>query len=513
MQIAHTSPHLASPPPARSAPPIAGALGGSLERRAQLTLAGALTAGTATQALFWNAPVGLNWWLWDVMMIGIHVAIFRRGKMTAAAWGAIAASVVLGASVVGFASEWTLWVAIPTNAAVLAALPIILRDELTIAELSRLPAQWVGSLRETPASVKETVLLPNEALASGAGGTTKSLVKGTLLGLPTAGLFALLLSADAGFSRALAWIESRAQELVLFVVWSIVTAAAYVVVKTMHLRSRREADGGPTPARGPYRVTEILAPPEGRARVTPAAWGAVIGQVALVFAGFAAVNAKTLFGGHALVRAAGGPTYARYLHSGFGQLLVATVLSVCLVLLGHAWMRPRTEGAAIEPVPGGPALAALETALLVLTGVALASCWQRLAIYEDAYGATYLRLGVGFIELAVLGTLVLTIAKSVKRSWRGHAGAVMAMLVGVAVTAATMNADATITERNLDRAARGRPLDTAYLELLSADACAALDHPTLAADSELRQGLVAAWTAADEPHGWRSARGIIRCGR
>jgi len=516
MQNAHIESHLgpASPTPAPVAPSPEPWSAAAPERRtAQIALGGAIVAGVATQALFWGAPAGLNWWLWDLMVIGLQLAAFRR-KMTPAAWGAVAAAAVLGASVVGFASDWTLWVAIPSTFGVLAALPIVLGDELTVAKLASLPARWLASLGHAPKAVREAARLPGEALGGATGGVAGSVAKGTLLGLPTAGFFALLLSSDVGFASMLGWVRLRATEGVSFAFWSAVSAAIYAVVHAMHRRARPRAgsDAAP-PARGPYRVPPLWAPAPGRALVTPAAWGTVLGQVAVVFAGFAAVNAKTLFGGHAIVRAAGGPTYASYLHSGFAQLLFATVLSVCLVLAGHAWMRRRAPEAMSGPAPGGRALAAIEATLLVLTFVALASCWQRLAIYEDAYGATYLRLGVGFVELAVAGTLVLTVAKSLKRSWRGHAGAVMVMLTLVAVAAATMNADATIAERNLDRALNERGLDLDYLLTLSTDACAALDHPALAADPKLRDELVRGWTANTPSYGWRSARGINRCGR
>ena len=52
---------------------------------------------------------------------------------------------------------------------------------------------------------------------------------------------------------------------------------------------------------------------------------------------------------------------------------------------------------------GGKVLVGVELALLALVGVTLASCAHRLALYEEAYGYTYLRLGVWFLQLGVAG--------------------------------------------------------------------------------------------------------------
>jgi hypothetical protein len=231
-----------------------------------------------------------------------------------------------------------------------------------------------------------------------------------------------------------------------------------------------------------------------------------------VFGLFVAANVHHLFGGAALVRAPGSLTYATYLHSGFGELLFATMLSVGLVLVGHALLRPRSQGRIPgAPIPGGKLLATVEGTLLVLTGITVVSCWQRLRIYEDAYGASHLRLGVAFVELSVLGVLVLTLGKVLFRRWTGHAGAVLTLGAAVAVFASAMNTDAYVAMRNLDRAMDGKPLDTEYLASLSRDARAALDHPYLKDHPELTTRLEDAYCAAEEG-GVRAFRGLGGCG-
>ena len=164
-----------------------------------------------------------------------------------------------------------------------------------------------------------------------------------------------------------------------------------------------------------------------------------------------------------------------------------------------------------EAVPGGKLLVALEATLLVLTGITVASCWQRLAIYEDAYGASHLRLGVGVVMFAVLGVLVLTLGKALFRGWAGYGGAVLAFAAAVAVLASAIDADAYVAKVNLDRAAEGQYLDDGYLASLSADAYGVVArHPALYAMGELRADTLQRY-CADNGRGWRAYRGIGNC--
>jgi hypothetical protein len=241
----------------------------------------------------------------------------------------------------------------------------------------------------------------------------------------------------------------------------------------------------------------------------PEAWAIVIGHVALVFALFVGANLRHLFGGRALVRAADGPTYASYLHAGVAQLLVAAALSVVLVLAGH-WFLLARHAEPVGRVPGGPVLVALEGTLLALTGVTVASCAQRLAIYESAYGATHERLGVAFVGLAILGILALTLVKVVKRGWRGHAGWTLVFLTGLSVVASLVNTDAYIARTNLARAAAGMPLDVDYLASLSGDARSVLSDPVVLGSPAVAAALSESYCHAPQSD-WRERRGLGRC--
>ncbi|MBA2438816.1 MAG: DUF4173 domain-containing protein, partial [Acidimicrobiia bacterium] len=117
----------------------------------------------------------------------------------------------------------------------------------------------------------------------------------------------------------------------------------------------------------------------------------------------------------------------------------------------------------------------------------VAVCLRRMALYDQAFGLTMLRLAV----LAVaswLGVLLVLIAVRNLRpngesSWvLGASGAVALMIV---LAADLLDPEAFVVRHNLDRAAAGAELDASYLAELSDDAlpaiAAALDDPLQAA--------------------------------
>jgi hypothetical protein len=484
-------------------------------RRAIAALLLALFGGTVTQALFWKTGIGLNFFLWNMGIVGASLAVFPRGRISPVAWGAASVCVLLGFSIVRFASPWTLAIALPVDMALLAALPFALSEPVTLRDIGSVPLRLLlllpGRTRRATATL---AAMPRTAVGAHGAKAGRHVVRGLLIGLPTASLFAALLASDASFRSTLGRMIAQADDAALFVALSALSSATYLLVHALHTPSADRVPGEEVAAlaRAPYRRgsdASTLSSSPAAARVAASTWAIVVGQVATVFAIFVAANARHLFVGAALVRSPAGSTYAAYLHSGFALLLCATLLSVGLVVLGHALLVSR-DALPGGRIPGGVALASLETALLVLTGVTLASCWQRLCVYEDAYGASRLRLGVFVIELAVFGLLALTLAKVLFRRWRGYGGATLLLGVGAALLASFFNGDAYIANRNLDRAASGRGLDEAYLASLSVDARSALGHSFVTRDPAL-SGRLRARFCAPRTEDWRSVRGIGSC--
>jgi hypothetical protein len=487
--------------------------------RAQITLGAAAVAGIATQALFWRAEVGLSWLVLVAMLaastwlaLGARADSKVRGARPLAAGALVtSAALVLGGAVAWRASEWALWIAVPASAALLALLPFVIAGRMRLAELGSLPrALWREGVRRVPAAVVASVDVPRRALDSTGRAHALRIAKGMAIGVPVTAVFVALLAADPGFRGAVVRAVSGSDHVLHFGALAAVSAALYLVAYVLHTRARGDASAV-VPSALPYRRTDDLRPAD-EARppiVRPLTWSVVLAQLVGVFAVFVAVNARTLFAGHAFLMARGTPTYAGYLHAGFAQLTIAAVLTIVVVLVGQRLVRS-PDGAPLARA-SRVALATLEAALLGLAAVTLASCAQRLHLYDEMYGYTYLRLGVALCQLAAAVVLALTFAKAAAPSWRGYAASLVVATMGLAVLAGTLDADGFIARANVARANAGRPLDLDYLESLGADAAVVLGDPYFKAHPDEARELSSAWYAQRvslRTGDWRSWRGL-----
>jgi hypothetical protein len=368
----------------------------------------------------------------------------------------------------------------------------------------------LGAPLRTPGAVQRVARGTVAVLDGDGRARAVRILGGLFFGAPVAVLFGLLLAFDSAFVQVLDGARARAATGLLVALYVVLSGAGLLVAHGALQPVPGGAEERGQPSLPPYRgVSDAAAPVAPRSGlVAPLTWSIIVGQVALVFLVYGAVNVRTWFGGHAVVRETH-ETYASHLHAGFFQLLVAASLSVGLVLFGHWLLRP-SSGDRRGPVPGGWALVALETTLLGATGGALASCWQRLHVYEEAYGATYLRLGVAFVCVAIAFVIALTVAKAIHRDLRAYASAVATGLAVLGTAMALFNADHYVAEANLDRASRGAGIDDDYLEGLSSDACGVLGHPAMG--EARRTSLSEAWRS-ERPSDVRGTRGLLGCTR
>jgi two-component system sensor histidine kinase BaeS len=192
-------------------------------------------------------------------------------------------------------------------------------------------------------------------------------------------------------------------------------------------------------------------------------WLAPVLVVNAVFAAFLLAQAAVIFGGHDYLRRTTGLTYAEYVHQGFGQLTVATALTL-LVIWAAARKVPRENRADRLWMHASLGLLCLQTLVVV------ASALYRMDLYQDAYGFTELRLLVDVFE-AWLGMLVVAVLAArvvLCATWLPR----VALISGVVALLglATNNPDAWIARHNLDRYADTGRIDWTYLRGLSDDA-------------------------------------------
>ena len=177
------------------------------------------------------------------------------------------------------------------------------------------------------------------------------------------------------------------------------------------VRRRRRAGGGvPRPQPAGRRVRPAVRP--GRWPSATSGWCRCCSSTpsSLVFL---VAQATVIFGGHDYLERTTGLTYAEYVHQGFGQLTVATALTL-LVVWAAARKAPRDDRR-------GPRVAARRRSACCasLTLVVVASALYRMHVYQEAYGFTQLRLLVdvfeGWLGLLVLG--VMAAGVTLRAAW------------------------------------------------------------------------------------------------
>ena len=309
-----------------------------------------------------------------------------------------------------------------------------------------------GAAGLVPGPVAVVALLARRAGRRGWGRLGPAARGALLAGLLLAVFVPLLGAADAAFAAllddALSWgVEPDRPVARLCAGLFALAAGGGLLLATT---ARRERPPRPAPSR------------LGRTE-----WAIALIALDLTFAAFVAVQLTTLFGGHDHVLRTAGLTYAEYARRGFFELEVVAALTLAVVAGSARWARRAT--------PADDRLArALLGVLCALTLVMLASALRRLGLYEDAFGATRLRLLV-HVQLLWLGAVfVLLLIAGAAREGGRLPRAVVAVSAAAALGFAASNPDGRIAERNLARYAETGRLDVRHLATLSADAAPAV---------------------------------------
>ncbi len=192
--------------------------------------------------------------------------------------------------------------------------------------------------------------------------------------------------------------------------------ASALVFGAILLRSR-------TP--GPVRATGLARP------IGPTEAGVVLGAIAALYGVYVVTQLIVLAGGAQHVLETADLTRAEYARAGFFQLLWAAGLTL-LVLLGLRSITVRADG------PVRTRLTALSLSVVLLTLGLVVSSLVRLALYNDAFGLTMLRLSsmvfAGWVGL-VLVLVGADFVASGLRGWLPVAVAGSALLVLATVNA------------------------------------------------------------------------------
>ncbi len=458
---------------------IAFASAARLPRARALVLA-CLVTGIVGEALFRDARLGLNFSIFVLLAASVHAAFAAVHGCTRRRIFAAVLPAVASVPVFVFDSQWARFFAIPSTLGWLVLVPRFVEHGLDLRVFGRVPERAAEAVVRLAPAFARAVRLPLESVHGSAGndgkiGALRTALVGLALGIPSALVFIALFSFDAKFSRALVAVGRRSDDAFAFALSALGLALLVVLlvaiedVRAPSKASSAEAHQGVEPYRVPPRLHPARPDAAKTARfvVPGAAWTLVLLQVSAVFGLYVALHATELFAGHAHVRTTPGVTYAGQLHAGFFALLMATALAVGLVLLGHA-LTARSP----EPLTSKQhrSLLASELILLTLSGPTLVSCAQKLVLYIDAYGQTYLRLGVAITIVVAFPLVVLTAIKSLRRAWTGYGSSVALLGLAIGTGSAFVDADAHVARVNLERAMRGARFDVKYIGTLGSGA-------------------------------------------
>lgn len=212
----------------------------------------------------------------------------------------------------------------------------------------------------------------------------------------------------------------------------------------------------------------------------------VLTLINLLFLGFLIVQFRYFFAGQENISLQGF-TYSEYARRGFFELLAVTLISLGL----HYLLDMFTKRSAHKEKR---MFSILEALLLLQVGVILVSAFQRLSLYEAAYGFTTLRT-LTHIFMIWLGVLLAAAAlMQIFKRFNRLAQVFFLVFFGFTLTLNLVNIDQFIAQRNVEHAIAGNPLDARYLVWnLSDDGIPTLFEYKEAADTsiELKRDLYA----------------------
>jgi hypothetical protein len=192
----------------------------------------------------------------------------------------------------------------------------------------------------------------------------------------------------------------------------------------------------------------------------------ILGGVILLFSAFVLIQFEYFFFGQANITLQGF-TYAEYARRGFGELVAVAVFSIALI-------KGFSELSKFDTEKNTKYFTGLTTGLVSLVLIILASAFQRLYLYESAYGFSRSR-AYAHVFIIWLGILLLAVViMEIIHRRRAFANIALGILIGFSVSLNLLNVDRFIVQNNINRAIQGGQLDTSYLSTLSSDAILAL---------------------------------------
>jgi len=446
---------------------------------------GALALGWAFDLLFWDRRPGITLFLFFALTLGVGLLLARLDGQRPARSSLLLAIPALGFAAVSFLRQESMTVALSFLLALvcLGLMAATFRSgawvRYSLSDMVAAVFRLAGSalIGAGEMQIKGNAEEPEQGEpVKKSGGFRRNVLpvlRGLLLALPALIVLALLLaSADPIFKQRISalldifrpekWVEYLLRGFYILLLAYILTGIfAHVLAKSQH----EKLIGVEKPWLKPFLgwIEAVI----------------VLGAVDLLFLFFVVLQFQYFFGGQSNVNTAGF-TYSEYARRGFGELVWVALISL-LIFLGLAAVTRRSEAWQRRLFSG------LGILLVALVAVMLVSAYQRLMLYEAAYGFTRLRTYT-HVFMAWLGVLLAaTVVLDLTGRRRAFGLTALAVAAGFVLTLAVMNVDGFIVNQNVARLgdhaiittageamSDGRTLDLAYLDNLSDDAVPAL---------------------------------------
>lgn len=450
-----TSELSASVPHSPTGSPTGGPAPATGPRAARTVLAAGVGLGILADLLLRNAPDGLGWTIWVLLLATAAMVIARRGGDRLGRepflWLGVAVLCAVAfswrdleelrvANVFGSLVALAMFSMVATGRPTPSVLVTRLRDVLASGVYA-----FLEVVAGTPMLVaREAELSSLPALRAGA---YWSAVRAVLLTVPVALVFGALLSrADPAFAALFSFPAIDLERIAPHVV----TAGAFAWWSAGWMRGAllRKTRRSAIPDQVPIQL--------GLAEVT-----SVLGAVIVLFALFVGLQLRWLFGGAEAVLATTGLTLAEYARRGFFELVWVAALVLPLILGSRATVID-------TQVERRHRL--LSLILIALLIAIMVSAAMRMRLYIGYFGLTTDRF-IASVMMSWLALVTVALLFSLARAWFRPLAAVI-VLSGYAVLLLVnvLNPDARVARVNAARAASVRAVDYAYLAKLSGDA-------------------------------------------
>ena len=429
--------------------------------------------GWAFDFLFWKKPAGVNFFIYVALCLVTGIFLLNADGLRLTSRSSLLLLPII------FLSAMTFFRQEPLTVFLSVSMTIFLMGVFAITYLG---GQWtrfglidyffgyltlIGSMIARPLGFAAEVRRDQPSVSEKRSSSVLPVLRGIVIALPVIAIFASLLSsADPIFADRFKKFTDlfkidNLPEYIFRLVYILIFAYAIAGI-FLHAAQKSNDQVEEKP-----RFTPFLGFTESTI---------VLGSIVILFTAFVAIQFQYFFGGQANIHIEG-YTYAEYARKGFGELVAVAFFSLLLLLGLGAITRRDTESQRRT-------FSALGVGLVGLVLVMLISAFQRLVLYETAYGFSRLRTytHVFMIWLALL--LVTVVVLEIMRHERVAGLAMILASLGFIVSLTLLNIDAFIVEKNVQRELRapadksltqGRvDLDTQYFLDLSDDAVPAL---------------------------------------